>query len=198
LGKAFFGTIRMAIVLDTNIHWYWSTMFTISQFSIWCVEILESSMDSKYLVVKCLLEMDDQFIKTHTLIDYLCHWNCNHGQEFCWPSSDPRYKIKTIMKVRGDWQKIYGIRNHYNNITTQSRNMYMSGATASICYKVKTLSNSVWISLVIVWWCHNRVSKQENRLRVQQLLITWLTLFMYIGVEKPNTNKGWPWLTKAG
>jgi hypothetical protein len=59
--------------------------FGISQFSIQSAEIKEFSMESKHLVVKCLLKMEDKVIHTHPLIDcgatgiaftdkdFLCH-----------------------------------------------------------------------------------------------------------------------------
>ena len=43
--------------------------FGISQFSIQSAEIKESSMESKHLVVKCSLKIEDKIIDTHALID---------------------------------------------------------------------------------------------------------------------------------
>jgi hypothetical protein len=43
--------------------------FGISQFSNQSAEIKESSMESKHLVVKCSLKIENKLIDTHALID---------------------------------------------------------------------------------------------------------------------------------
>jgi hypothetical protein len=43
--------------------------FGISQFSISNAEIKEFLIESKHLVIKCLLKIEDRLINTHALID---------------------------------------------------------------------------------------------------------------------------------
>jgi hypothetical protein len=43
--------------------------FGISQFSIHSAEINKSFLESKYLVVKCLLKIGDRLMETHMIID---------------------------------------------------------------------------------------------------------------------------------
>ena len=110
------------------------------------------------------------------------HGNSICGQRFCSPSSIRREGITRIKRVRGYRWKAHRIMNHYDHGLVKYRNTITSGATTSVCNKVRALSDRTRIAMVTTSRRNAYIPSLKDRFQKQLLPTTLPTPFEHMGV----------------